>query len=57
MEINESEIEIDLSSTTNVLSVKEQKALLAYFKKHVPVKEVKNAFEEIKHVEKKEEKL
>ncbi len=57
MEKNESEIEIDLSGEPNLLSAKEEKALLAYFKKHVPVKEMKNSVVEKKEVEEKEEKL
>ncbi len=54
MKKNESEIEIDLSGEPNVLSAKEEKALLAYFKKHVPVKEMENSIEEKKDVEDKE---
>lgn len=57
MEKNESEIEVNLSGAQNILSAKEEKALLAYFKKHVPIKEDEKPIEDVKAKEKGKEKL
>lgn len=48
MELNDTEINVDFTDAQNVLTPKEKAALLAYFKKHVPIKENKTEAATIK---------